>query len=149
MSGYPLLVAILRRSTEPSRMSTATPAWIKGSPGCIALSDIAVGVFNGCRRLAQLPMRMGVSGDDSGLILGDSETSPDDAKPSIFDDGGRAGDLWARTRRTTRVMSCTDGFHPDLQNPNNGDARQSLHTRVHHVKASEVSADTAQADLDG
>ena len=53
-----------------------------------ALSDIAVGVFNGYRRLAQLPMRMGVSGDDSGLILGDSETSPDDAKPSIFDDGG-------------------------------------------------------------
>jgi hypothetical protein len=42
-------VAILRRSTEPSRMSTATPAWIKGSPGCIALSDIAVGVFNGYR----------------------------------------------------------------------------------------------------
>jgi hypothetical protein len=69
-------------------MSTATPAWIKGSPGCIALSDIAVGVFNGYRRLAQLPMRMGVSGDDSGLIRGDSETSPDDAKPSIFDHGG-------------------------------------------------------------
>ena len=66
MSGYPLFVAILRRSTEPSRMSTATPARIKGSPGCIALSDIAVGVFNGYR----------------------SETSPDDAKPSIFDHGG-------------------------------------------------------------
>jgi hypothetical protein len=33
-------------------------------------------------------LRMGVSGDDSGLIRGDSETSPDDAKPSIFDHGG-------------------------------------------------------------
>src|ERR1700684_2322212 len=50
-----------------------------------------------------------------------------------------AGDQWART-------SHTDGFHPDLQNPNNGDARQSLRTRVHHVKASEVSPDTAQTE---
>jgi hypothetical protein len=46
-------------------------------------------------------------------------------------------------------MSYPDGFHPDPQNPNNGDARQSLRTSVHHVKASEVSPDTAQADLDG
>jgi uncharacterized RmlC-like cupin family protein len=43
-------------------------------------------------------------------------------------------------------MSYTDGFHPDLQNPNNGDARQSLRTRVHHVKASEGSPETAQTE---
>ena len=36
-------------------------------------------------------------------------------------------------------MATSDGFHPDFD-----DASQAVtHNRVHHIKASEISADTA------
>jgi uncharacterized RmlC-like cupin family protein len=41
-------------------------------------------------------------------------------------------------------MSAGDGFHPDLTNTGPGQARPPSRTRVHHIKASELSADTAQ-----
>ena len=37
-----------------------------------------------------------------------------------------------------------DGFHPDLMTTSAEHVRASLRTRVHHVKASEVSSETAQ-----
>ncbi|WP_043782326.1 cupin domain-containing protein [Rhodococcus sp. JVH1] len=41
-------------------------------------------------------------------------------------------------------MSSGDEFHPDLQSTSDEYARSSLRTRVHHVKASELSSGTAQ-----
>ena len=41
-------------------------------------------------------------------------------------------------------MSSTDGFHPDLRATGAVHIVTSLPTRVHHVKASEVTSDTAQ-----
>ncbi|BAX94519.1 cupin domain-containing protein [Mycobacterium shigaense] len=40
-------------------------------------------------------------------------------------------------------MATTDGFHPDFE-----DAQQQLaaNNRVHHIKASDISSDTAQSD---
>ena len=43
-------------------------------------------------------------------------------------------------------MSSRDGFHPDLTETNAERARISIRTRVHHVKASELSAGTAQTE---
>jgi uncharacterized RmlC-like cupin family protein len=39
-------------------------------------------------------------------------------------------------------MATADGFHPDFDETN----RQAAHNRVHHIKASEISADTAQSE---
>src|SRR6185437_4128868 len=39
-------------------------------------------------------------------------------------------------------MATSDGFHPDFDESNAPGARN----RVHHVKASEISADTAQSE---
>ena len=41
-------------------------------------------------------------------------------------------------------MSSADGFHPDLRTTQTDDTVASFRTRVHHVKASDVSSDTAQ-----
>jgi uncharacterized RmlC-like cupin family protein len=41
-------------------------------------------------------------------------------------------------------MVSRDGFHPDLTETSAERARASLRTRVHHVKASELSSGTAQ-----
>ena len=41
-------------------------------------------------------------------------------------------------------MSSADGFHPDLRATGTEHTVTSLRTRVHHVKASEVSSHTAQ-----
>ena len=41
-------------------------------------------------------------------------------------------------------MSHADGFHPDLTNTNHPGPDRALRTRVRHVKASELSSDTAQ-----
>jgi uncharacterized RmlC-like cupin family protein len=42
------------------------------------------------------------------------------------------------------LMSNPDGFHPHLRSRGDDDAGRSLRTRVHHVKASDLSSDTAQ-----
>lgn len=42
------------------------------------------------------------------------------------------------------TMSDAEGFHPYLRFGGDADPRHSLRTRVHHVKASELDADTAQ-----
>jgi uncharacterized RmlC-like cupin family protein len=39
-------------------------------------------------------------------------------------------------------MSTSDGFHPDFDDAN----RQAMRNRVHHIKASEISSDTAQSE---
>lgn len=39
-------------------------------------------------------------------------------------------------------MTSSDGFHPDFDDA----ATEVTHTRVHHVKASEISSDTAQSE---
>lgn len=44
------------------------------------------------------------------------------------------------------MMSSADGFHPDLTTAGSEHAAASLRTRVHHVKASDVSPDTAQTE---
>jgi hypothetical protein len=41
-------------------------------------------------------------------------------------------------------MSSGDGFHPDWTSAGPEHAGPSSRTRVHHIKASELSADTAQ-----
>ena len=41
-------------------------------------------------------------------------------------------------------MTDSDGFHPDLTSGES--ARRSLRSRVHHVRASELSAGTAQTE---
>ena len=41
-------------------------------------------------------------------------------------------------------MASGDGFHPDLTNAGPEHAGRSSRTRVHHIRASELSADTAQ-----
>ncbi|MDT5048573.1 MAG: hypothetical protein QOG75_4466, partial [Mycobacterium sp.] len=41
-------------------------------------------------------------------------------------------------------MNSADGFHPDLKTTGTEHTFASLRTRVHHVKASDVSSDTAQ-----
>ena len=41
---------------------------------------------------------------------------------------------------------CEDGFHPDLRTTGTEHAGASLRTRVHHVRASELSSDTAQTE---
>jgi len=41
-------------------------------------------------------------------------------------------------------MSSADGFHPNLRTTETQDTVASFRTRVHHVKASDVSSDTAQ-----
>ncbi|WP_207842120.1 cupin domain-containing protein [Williamsia soli] len=43
-------------------------------------------------------------------------------------------------------MGNHDGFHPDLETTGAEFGRQSLRSRLHHVKASDVSGDTAQTD---
>ena len=43
-------------------------------------------------------------------------------------------------------MSSHDGFHPDLKTISAEYVRGSLRTRVHHVKASELSSTTAQTE---
>ena len=41
-------------------------------------------------------------------------------------------------------MASGDGFHPDLSSAGPEHAGRSSRTRVHHIRASELSADTAQ-----
>ena len=41
-------------------------------------------------------------------------------------------------------MACGDGFHPDFTSAGPEHAGRSSRTRVHHIRASELSADTAQ-----
>jgi len=41
-------------------------------------------------------------------------------------------------------MSSADGFHPDLKATGTEHNFASLRTRVHHVKSSGISSDTAQ-----
>ncbi|WP_123024212.1 cupin domain-containing protein [Mycolicibacterium stellerae] len=43
-------------------------------------------------------------------------------------------------------MNDRDGFHPDLPAANANHVEMSLRTRVHHVKASQVSTATAQTE---
>ncbi|ORM37987.1 cupin domain-containing protein [Williamsia sp. 1135] len=43
-------------------------------------------------------------------------------------------------------MGNHDGFHPDLETTGAEYGRQSLRSRLHHVKASDVTGDTAQTD---
>ena len=45
-------------------------------------------------------------------------------------------------------MSSRDGLHPDMTNTTAGHVDSSLRSRVHHVKASELSSATAQTELD-
>jgi uncharacterized RmlC-like cupin family protein len=42
------------------------------------------------------------------------------------------------------TTSNADGFHPDLTDADDAVPRHAMRTRVHHVKASELSSDTAQ-----
>jgi uncharacterized RmlC-like cupin family protein len=42
-------------------------------------------------------------------------------------------------------MPSRDGFHPDLTT-STADVRASLRTRVHHIRASQLSSDTAQTE---
>jgi uncharacterized RmlC-like cupin family protein len=42
------------------------------------------------------------------------------------------------------MMSSADGFHPDLSTTGTERAVASLRTRVHHVRAADLSSDTAQ-----
>ena len=43
-------------------------------------------------------------------------------------------------------MSTTDGFHPYLTTTNTQHVSTSSRTRVHHIRAADLSADTAQTD---
>ncbi len=43
-------------------------------------------------------------------------------------------------------MSTTDGFHPHLTATNTQHVSTSSRTRVHHIRAADLSADTAQTD---
>lgn len=43
-------------------------------------------------------------------------------------------------------MATHDGFHPDLHTTGSEYGRESLRTRLHHVKASDVNANTAQTE---
>ena len=44
-------------------------------------------------------------------------------------------------------MATSDGFHPDFSETNQDETnREVTRNRVHHIKASEISSDTAQTD---